>query len=133
MITKALKNISRKKNNVELFRKYLSEEKKDDSLDKIYELSLMLKDGHNLQKVFSELKSNKLGLNHDDFKTISKKIDEMDTFMDKPFDITEGVNKCYKCGSMRTMAYSKQTRSSDEATTIFIFCVDCKNRYIHSD
>ena len=40
--------------------------------------------------------------------------------------------KCRKCGSEEVSYEEKQTRSADEAATIFMSCSTCKNRWIMS-
>lgn len=42
-----------------------------------------------------------------------------------PFPVTECSEPCPSCKSERTIVYTKQTRSADEATTVFIFCGNC--------
>jgi DNA-directed RNA polymerase subunit M/transcription elongation factor TFIIS len=37
--------------------------------------------------------------------------------------------ECAKCKARKTVHYELQTRSADEATTIFVTCVVCKNRW----
>lgn len=36
---------------------------------------------------------------------------------------------CKKCGSDNIFSESRQTRSSDEATTIFFTCINCGNKW----
>tara|TARA_B100000214_G_scaffold374110_1_gene356015 strand:+ start:2177 stop:2626 length:450 start_codon:yes stop_codon:yes gene_type:complete len=40
--------------------------------------------------------------------------------------------KCRRCGSSEVSYEEKQTRSADEAATIFMACSTCKNRWIMS-
>lgn len=51
--------------------------------------------------------------------------EEEQLYLTKPIEVEEGVNVCNKCGSNRCMSYSKQTRSSDEGTTVFCMCAKC--------
>lgn len=129
-----------KKENSEMLKKkislYLSdkEDNKDlndfNELDVIYEVGFMIKqENNNLKEAFDLLKNGKLFKNHPNFIDISKKMLEMDQFMDKPFEVSEGVNTCNKCKSNRTLSYNRQTRSGDEGMTVYVFCIDCKYRY----
>jgi DNA-directed RNA polymerase subunit M/transcription elongation factor TFIIS len=88
------------------------------------------KDPVTLKTLYDAMKSDKLGLHHKDFTEIAKKMEETDTFMNRPFDVSEGVNQCSKCKSFRTFSFCKQTRGSDEPVSVFITCVDCKYRCI---
>jgi DNA-directed RNA polymerase subunit M/transcription elongation factor TFIIS len=128
-----------KKENSEMLKKkinsYLSTYNTDNSLDSIdeidiiYEVGFMLKENKNLKDTFDLLKNGKLFKQHPSFIEISKKMKEMDEFMDKPFEVSEGVNTCNKCKSNRTLSYNRQTRSGDEGMTVYVFCIDCKYRY----
>jgi DNA-directed RNA polymerase subunit M/transcription elongation factor TFIIS len=124
-MSKLLKFISRKKQNQKIISKYIKNN------DEIYELAFQIKeDKKDLKDVFQLLKNSKLGLNHDNFYEISKRIEETDTFINKPFDVSEGVNECSKCKSKRTISYTKQMRSADEGQSVIVTCIDCKYRYI---
>ena len=98
-------------------------------LDVIYEVGFILNEDKNLKNAFDLLNNGKLFKNHPNFISISKKMTEMDQFMDKPFEVSEGVNTCNKCNSKRTLSYNRQTRSGDEGMTVYVFCIDCKYRY----
>jgi DNA-directed RNA polymerase subunit M/transcription elongation factor TFIIS len=103
-----------------------------DPLDLVYELDyLHTVDGMSLSQIRRVLSDRHIGKGHPFFRDIAKRVSEMDHFMDKPFDVVEGVNRCrnHKCGSQRTLSYSRQTRGGDEGMTVYVFCVDCKTRY----
>lgn len=40
-----------------------------------------------------------------------------------------GFFKCGRCQSTKTAFYQKQTRGADEPMTVFVQCLDCKNRW----
>ena len=125
-----LKHISHKKDNKLLLLKYLKKYSEEDAYAIIYEMSVMAQDGKPLTEIFKCLKEGKFGFEHTDFVDIAKKIKETDSFMLNSFEVEEGVNECSKCKSKRTISYSKQVRSSDEGASIFIYCIDCKHRYM---
>ena len=124
--------LSHKKENKQLFQKYLAAFPPEEHPDIIYELAFELQEGKSLQEVFQQLKTSKIGLQHDEFKEISQKIQETDCFMNNKFESVDGVNECSKCKSKRTIAYTKQVRSADEGMTVFITCIDCKYRFMMS-
>lgn len=132
--------ISSKQDNILKLRKGIlkllndtnsTDNNKKEFIDIAYELSYfhLFHNNKNIKKTFDMLKSNQLGFNHPYFMDISKRITEMDHFMDKPFEVVEGVNQCGRCPSQRTLSYSRQTRGGDEGMTVYVFCIDCKFRY----
>lgn len=44
----------------------------------------------------------------------------------------EALVKCRRCGSAEISWEEKQTRSADEAATLFCVCTSCKNRWVMS-
>ena len=78
-----------------------------------------------LEKFYQSLKKVKFFLRHEEFIDIKNLLDEQDEFIVNPFEIEEGVLQCNKCYSKKTFSYTLQTRSSDEATTVFACCAQC--------
>lgn len=115
-------------------QQYLSTHPEKQYQDIIYELAFFKQHlkNNSLKQTVQFLRNNQLSFQHPNFQNIAKRIDEMDHFMDKPFEVVEGVNQCgnTKCGGKRTLSYSRQTRGGDEGMTVYVFCIDCKFRYI---
>ena len=40
------------------------------------------------------------------------------------------IVRCRRCGSAEVTWEEKQTRSADEAATVFCVCTTCKNRWV---
>jgi DNA-directed RNA polymerase subunit M/transcription elongation factor TFIIS len=143
-LAKKLSHIKTSRKNRQQLLSQLQHFTEDKQTDLIYEMAFHLNDiglvnedsngvsknPVTLKTLYHAMKSDKLGLHHKDFTEIAKKMEETDTFMNKPFDVSEGVNQCSKCKSFRTFSFSKQIRGGDEPMTIYITCVDCKYRCV---
>jgi DNA-directed RNA polymerase subunit M/transcription elongation factor TFIIS len=143
-LAKKLSHIKTSRQNRQRLLSQLQHFTVDKQTDLIYEMAFHLngfkegckdvekestKDSVTLKTLYDAMKSDKLGLHHKDFTEIAKKMDETDTFMNRPFDVSEGVNQCSKCKSFRTISFSKQIRGGDEGNHVFITCIDCKFRF----
>ncbi len=128
----------------QLLKKYFSKQKNinyilrktngpEQSL-KIYEILCMMNDPEyvdeeNLSRVKDFLRNDKLLWSHPIFEVESQKMIEENDFMICPYELSEGVLKCAKCGCQKIFSFSKQTRSIDEPTTIFARCSECGHRW----
>tara|TARA_A100001015_G_scaffold221287_1_gene248996 strand:+ start:754 stop:1167 length:414 start_codon:yes stop_codon:yes gene_type:complete len=117
-------NIENKINNIS--------EMQDDYLLIVQETINKVRDGKKCDEVMGDLCSNKYLHGDEYFEGIKKKVEEHDLFLVKPFEVEEGVLECGKCGSNKTLSYTKQTRSGDESTTVFAVCYDCHNKWMMS-
>ena len=91
---------------------------------KLYEI-MEFYNGNNIKETHTYIKENKFDHGHSEFDIIRKKEQEHDDFLINPFEVSEGVLECSKCGSKQTISTSKQTRAGDESTTVFAMCVKC--------
>ena len=82
-----------------------------------------------LDELFLYMKTNNLGLDHIIFNDIKRRLKENDEFITNPPQVEEGVIECQRCKSKRTFSFSKQTRSGDEACTVFVRCAQCNFQF----
>ena len=103
-----------------LLDKYRYDE--DVYFDKAYNLLGYAYQGHTFDQLIDYIKTG----NDPCFDELKTKQQQHDYYMTTPYDSsTDGVVKCAKCGSQKTVSHSKQTRGSDEAMTVFSKCLDC--------
>ena len=97
----------------------------------LFEVLEMLHEG-NFESVSKQLSEKKVFWDHPLLEDVAFQEREKYAFIEKPFQVEEGVLKCPKCGSMKSYSYSKQTRSADEPMTTFATCMGCKHRWTYS-
>lgn len=68
------------------------------------------------------------GFNSLCFKKFKSDEDEYLKFLENP-NVIEGIFVCKKCNSKKIITTSKQTRKSDESTTVFAICTNCNNKW----
>jgi len=118
-----LKKYFGKQKNIDYILK--KTEGSDQSL-KIYELLCLLQ---TKQEWIELVKNDRLLWSHPTFDNEKKKIEEENDFMVCPYEISEGVLTCGKCGCKKIFSFSKQTRSMDEPTTVFGLCSQCGHKW----
>jgi len=96
----------------------------------VMDIYIKLKQGtHTVKQIFNDLTYSTIDWGDEKYNTFKKKIEEYDLFLEKPFEIEDGVIQCNRCGSKQTYSYTKQTRSGDEATTVFSICSKCNAKW----
>jgi DNA-directed RNA polymerase subunit M/transcription elongation factor TFIIS len=106
-----------------------------DQKQKIYEILCLINNPENknkfegLNRSIDYLKNNKLLWLNPTFDNERKKVEEENDFMVCPYEISEGVLECGKCGCKKIFSFSKQTRSMDEPTTVFGLCSECGHKW----
>ena len=123
-----LKLLLNNKKNINIFENViykLSDKDPDKYMNITMEVCNDIENKKSLRKILSKLKKGKVLFQRDEFIDIKNLLDEQDEFIVNPFEIEEGVLQCNKCDSKKTFSYTLQTRSSDEATTVFACCAQC--------
>lgn len=82
-----------------------------------------------LDDFFHFIRQKKIGYHHTYFNDIKQENYEEENFIMNPPLIEEGVIECNRCKSKKTFSFNKQTRSSDEAVTVFVRCVNCGHQF----
>lgn len=90
-----------------------------------YELHVEWNVFPSLKEFFLTIKKKKFVYEHGNYDLIRKEIQEEEDFIMNPPVVDEGVIQCKRCKSSRTISFNKQTRSGDEAVSVFVRCVDC--------
>lgn len=82
-----------------------------------------------LGSILENLKTGQFSFKSSNFKENKEDLEEENNFIMNPFEVEEGVLECMKCGSKKTLSYSKQMRGGDEGTTVMATCVNCRNSW----
>jgi DNA-directed RNA polymerase subunit M/transcription elongation factor TFIIS len=134
--------ISSKKNRTKLYNfleRYINDyckgtiitEKERDELLYIifYELYFEYQLNPCKENLIQYVKNKNFLFDHEAFDTIRYLLREENKFINDPPSISEGLLPCKFCKSKKTISFEKQTRSSDEAATLFINCLDCNKNF----
>jgi DNA-directed RNA polymerase subunit M/transcription elongation factor TFIIS len=127
MAEAVLSLVMKKQKNIDAFARVIGDDKRV-----LYQAWADLNSGKKSTEVYSTLIAKKTGFDHPCFDEIQGKIADEESFIETPFELTEGVVACGKCGSTKCYVFTKQTRSADESSTTFYFCSVCKNKGSYS-
>jgi len=95
-------------------------------------IGLLIKSPSALKQTAQDVKNGLVGWKSSTYESVAKRIEELDDYLVKPFEIAEGVVECGKCHSKKTWSVQRQTRSSDEPMTTFSRCVECGNQWVYN-
>lgn len=84
-----------------------------------------IKNGH--IEPYSIVKLTREELNPDLWATLKSK--NLEKIVIKQMEADDGMFKCNKCKSMKTVYYQMQTRSADEPMTTFVTCTNCYTKW----
>ena len=75
------------------------------------------------------LKKKEFLYHHSHFHDLKKTLQDEEFFLKNPPTIEDGIIECRKCHSNKTYSYAKQTRASDEGTSVFVTCSQCQFKF----
>jgi len=113
--------------NIKIFSKLL-DSLETDKEQILYELCVDLKNKKSIKNCYTKLVNNEYMFGSEAFKHVSLIQREQDEFITSPTEVEEGVLECH-CGSKKTISFTLQTRSGDEATSVWARCVECGKKW----
>lgn len=122
-----LKTFVRNENNRQVLLKYLQSLSETEEVQK-FMLYEAFSHGEKAD-VVRILKEKEFMFLHKDFTDIHNLVREQEEFLTNPIQVEDGVIECNRCKSHKTFSYAKQTRASDEGTTVFVTCAECKFQF----
>jgi DNA-directed RNA polymerase subunit M/transcription elongation factor TFIIS len=82
-----------------------------------------------VNSALTKLSSTNLVWSSKKFADQKRDLIEENTFMVSPYEISEGILSCSKCGCQKIFSFLKQTRSLDEPITTFALCSMCSHKW----
>lgn len=122
----------KKETNVMRIKEYIEGITSDEEERKfvMYDILTNIHDVENIrERIMNVLKGKEFLFHHSKFDEIRRSIKEQEDFLTNPIQVEDGVIECKKCHSFKTFSYSKQTRASDEGTTVFVTCAKCRHSF----
>lgn len=92
------------------------------------EIATHICNGTGVKESYKILNERKIGIFSDAFSILRTIQEEEDEFASNPPAVEEGVHTC-NCGSQRTLSFTLQVNSGDEATAVWVRCVECNNTW----
>lgn len=95
----------------------------------LYNIIYMRKCKIAIKDIVRYIKEDRLEYTNPSFEKLQLKQKDNDEYLENPFEVVTGVVKCKKCGSDKTLSYSKQDRSADEPMSVYAQCMVCKTKW----
>lgn len=122
---KYIRKFVRNPENVDKIREYLATISSDERIQRFVLFEVMA----SRDQAKDMLRQRQFLFSHHTFDDIRLCIQEQEEFLNRPIEVEDGVIDCKKCGSRKTFSYAKQTRASDEGTTVFVTCAQCRHQF----
>nr|UOX61081.1 MAG: transcription elongation factor S-II [Diabrotica toursvirus 3a] len=98
----------------------------------LVDLEKLIKDIKEDDEIISVIKLNRIyeyGFQSKCFKKYENETNIFLKFLEEP-GMEDSAFSCSKCKSKKILTMSKQTRRSDESTTVFAHCTSCSNKWV---
>ncbi len=125
---KALALRMSKPKNIESFSKKIAS--KDDSKRVLYQACQDLLT-NKTTVVYSGLDRENVW-SHPCYSEQAEKATKNEMFIENPYQLSEGVVVCSRCGNNKNFVSTKQTRRADESSTTYYSCPKCGNKGAYS-
>jgi DNA-directed RNA polymerase subunit M/transcription elongation factor TFIIS len=125
ILTKFVKNVNLQEKIIKFLNTITNDE--DEQCHILYET--ISSSNNNVSSFLQLLKQKKFLFQHSIFEKYKIKNDEQEAFLENPPMIEDGIIECHKCHSKKTYSYAKQTRASDEGTSVFVTCSQCHFKF----
>ena len=124
ILKKYISNIENQK-KIMIYLETITKEKEEQKCILYETISNSTKTNH----FFERMKTKQFLFDHSKYNDIRHNLEEQQRFIDNPPVMEDGVIECYKCKSKKTYSYAKQTRASDEGTSVFVRCAECQHQF----
>ena len=120
-----LRKFVKKEQHRKQIKDFLDVKTKDEKLQQF----ILFETFSNKDNALNMLKNKQFLFEHDDYNEIRLRVKEQEEFLENPTQVEDGVIQCSRCKSHKTFSYAKQTRASDEGTTVFVRCSQCNHQF----
>ena len=130
---KALGTVLASSKNISIVENAIAKQTDDESEyeDLVVQVAQDIREGNlPLKSILVHIKEGRTGWDHVCHEERAAKLKEHDDYLKNPFEIAEGALTCPKCKCDNVHSYGMQTRGGDESTTVFAWCMRCKNRWV---